>query len=145
MFEHLQQIMHTRRGNCGIEIVWSPSGAAVAAACCCVLKTARVSSASLKPNSPVANGSAKSVQNAPSRPPAGSNLACGSPGRDIELSVMLSGKLARRPLSWRGRVEIVSAAYPGQPFSNAGRRKGAADPRYLQTIMRRHCYPRKKR
>ncbi len=32
---------------------------------------------------------------------------------------------------WCGRVHLVSAGYPCQPFSNAGRRLGEADPRHL--------------
>jgi len=35
----------------------------------------------------------------------------------------------RRP--WRGRVHIVTAGYPCQPFSLAGNRPGAGDPRHL--------------
>lgn len=32
---------------------------------------------------------------------------------------------------WRGRVDIISAGYPCQPFSSAGQRKGENDPRHL--------------
>jgi len=33
--------------------------------------------------------------------------------------------------AWRGRIHLVSAGYPCQPFSYAGRRGGEADPRHL--------------
>jgi DNA (cytosine-5)-methyltransferase 1 len=32
---------------------------------------------------------------------------------------------------WRGRIHIVAAGYPCQPFSYSGQRKGADDPRHL--------------
>lgn len=32
---------------------------------------------------------------------------------------------------WRGKVDIVTAGFPCQPVSNAGKRKGSADSRYI--------------
>lgn len=38
---------------------------------------------------------------------------------------------------WRGRIHIVSAGYPCQPFSLAGHRKGEDDPRHLWPAVAR--------
>lgn len=46
---------------------------------------------------------------------------------------------------WRGLVDVVTAGYPCQPFSVAGKRRGASDPRHLWPHVARiigECEPR---
>ena len=41
------------------------------------------------------------------------------------------------PLPWRGVVDIITAGYPCQPYSNAGRRLGLDDPRNVWPQLKR--------
>ena len=61
---------------------------------------------------------------------------------------MEAGELAPAPIwtnlktfpahLFRGCVDIITGGYPCQPFSAAGNRKGADDPRHLWPFIRRH-------
>ncbi len=74
---------------------------------------------------------------------------------EVLASRMEEGFLAQAPIwtdlktfdgrAWRGKVDIVTAGYPCQGFSVAGRRLGAADPRHLWPEVARvisECEPR---